>query len=180
MKAEQLKESYWIVYRLPNADNYVGFTSNIDQRMKVHRTRNKRDTSGMIVEGTFATRREARDFEREFHDKGCPGRSDGYLTIDYDEIVRKRKEDPAYKDKRKAVAATVDYKAIAAKIDYEVLAEFNKVIILQYSKQGEFIKEWRSGNEASKALSISRGGISSCLTGRYQTAGGFIWRYKEE
>lgn len=50
--------------------------------------------------------------------------------------------------------------------------------ILQYTKEGEFIKEWVSGIEASKVLGISRGHITECCKGELKSAGGFVWRYK--
>lgn len=49
--------------------------------------------------------------------------------------------------------------------------------ILQFSKDGEFIKEWPSLNEAYRQLGIPTGSICKCLKGRYKSAGGYIWRY---
>ena len=52
--------------------------------------------------------------------------------------------------------------------------------ILQYSLDGEFIKEWYSATEAARVLSIHRTGVKDALKGRAtrKTAGGFIWKYK--
>lgn len=50
--------------------------------------------------------------------------------------------------------------------------------IIQYSKEGEFIKEWEGGSIASKLLNINQGHISQCCKGKLKTAGGYIWRYK--
>lgn len=52
--------------------------------------------------------------------------------------------------------------------------------ILQYSLDGEFIREWKSLSEASKELQLSISCLSYVLNGkrnRKQT-GGFVWRYK--
>jgi hypothetical protein len=49
--------------------------------------------------------------------------------------------------------------------------------IIQYDLQGNFIKEWCGCTEASNNLKINIGSISSCCTGKYKTAGGFIWMY---
>jgi len=63
-------------------------------------------------------------------------------------------------------------------------AEKNKRIfsipILQYNKQGIFIKEWASTREASRILKISPSGINGCLIKRKhrKSAGGFKWKYK--
>jgi nucleosome binding factor SPN SPT16 subunit len=54
----------------------------------------------------------------------------------------------------------------------------NKKKILQYNLNGNFIKEWDSLVEASKALNINRTGITNCLRRKSKHAGGFIWNYK--
>jgi group I intron endonuclease len=61
----------------------------------------------------------------------------------------------------------------------KAIAEKKKKRILQYSKDERFIREWSSVKEAGEVLSISRGNISSSLTGTYKSAGGYIWRYKK-
>ena len=52
--------------------------------------------------------------------------------------------------------------------------------ILQFNKNGEFIKEYESIKAASVALSISSTNIVSALKGRSKTAANYIWRYKYE
>lgn len=52
--------------------------------------------------------------------------------------------------------------------------------ILQYSKSGEFIREWKGASEVERVLSINNGNINSCCKGRYKSSGGFIWKYKEK
>ena len=50
--------------------------------------------------------------------------------------------------------------------------------ILQYTKDGEFIKEWTSGTEASRVLAINLGNIIQCCKGKRNYSGGFVWRYR--
>ena len=50
--------------------------------------------------------------------------------------------------------------------------------IYQYSRDGVLIKEWESIQQASTTLGINRSGIGSTCSGRYKSAGGFIWKYK--
>ncbi len=52
--------------------------------------------------------------------------------------------------------------------------------ILQYDLDGNFIREWQSKTDASKALNINQGNINKALTGKYKYCGNFIWRYKNE
>ena len=49
--------------------------------------------------------------------------------------------------------------------------------ILQFTKSGEFMKEWPSAKEAECQLGIARTSICACLKGRLKSAGRFVWRY---
>lgn len=60
----------------------------------------------------------------------------------------------------------------------EQMIKANSKPILQFDKEEKFIKEWKSIREASNELNIKHSCISNCLSGRYKTSGGFIWRYK--
>lgn len=50
--------------------------------------------------------------------------------------------------------------------------------VLQYSLDGVFIKEWPNAYSAGRELDIS--GIGAACKGNQKTAGGFMWKYKEE
>ena len=52
----------------------------------------------------------------------------------------------------------------------------NSITILQFSKSGEFIKEWSSVCEAGRQLGIQN--ICACCKGRLKSAGGYVWKYK--
>lgn len=49
--------------------------------------------------------------------------------------------------------------------------------IIQFSKDGEFIRKWDSAMDAQRELGIKQGGISECCKEKRKTAGGYIWRY---
>ena len=51
--------------------------------------------------------------------------------------------------------------------------------VLQFTKEGEFIKEFNSQIEAEIETSINNSNISACCRGIYKHAGGFIWKHKE-
>ena len=48
--------------------------------------------------------------------------------------------------------------------------------ILQYTLDGEFVKEWPCAYDVGKEVSSN---IVNCLKGRYKTAYNYIWKYKE-
>lgn len=52
--------------------------------------------------------------------------------------------------------------------------------VLQYDLNGNFIKEWKSLSEASRELKLNRGNIGTCCRLHKGTAGGYIWKFKEE
>lgn len=53
--------------------------------------------------------------------------------------------------------------------------EHKKKRVIQYTLDGDYVSEFSSLKEAREFTGISN--ISNCLTGRYKTAGGFIWNY---
>lgn len=53
-----------------------------------------------------------------------------------------------------------------------------KRVILQFSRQGKFIKEWLSISEARDTLGIALSNIVETARNRRKSAGGFNWRYK--
>lgn len=59
------------------------------------------------------------------------------------------------------------------------MSQAKKIPILQYTKQGVFIREWDSATDVEKELNISQGDISKCCNNNRKSAGKFIWRYKE-
>ena len=65
-----------------------------------------------------------------------------------------------------------------AKDTVEKRAAKKRKPIAQYTVDGNLIREWNSGNEASKFLNIHGGDINRCCKGKLKSAGGFIWGYK--
>ena len=59
----------------------------------------------------------------------------------------------------------------------KAIGEANSKKILQFTKSGEFIREFSSMSEASRQLKINRCSICICCNGKRKSAGGFVWRY---
>ena len=53
---------------------------------------------------------------------------------------------------------------------------FTKTKILQYTLDGKLVKEYDSIRTASKATKAKEGSISSCISGRYKTSVGYVWK----
>ena len=69
------------------------------------------------------------------------------------------------------------YGAINGKKYGAIGGKKNAIPILQFSKDGTFVKEWPSAWEACRHLGIFQQSICACLKGHYKSAGGFVWRY---
>lgn len=52
--------------------------------------------------------------------------------------------------------------------------------VLQYDKQGNFIKEWNSIHEIERNLKIYHGSICKCCKNKLKTTGGYVWKYKND
>ena len=52
--------------------------------------------------------------------------------------------------------------------------------VLQFAKDGEFIAEYFGAREAAKQTGICPSSIIECCNGKRKSAGGFIWKYKNQ
>lgn len=52
--------------------------------------------------------------------------------------------------------------------------------VLQYSKNGEFIKRWCTAKQAFIELKINGSHIGQCCRNERKSAGGFVWKYEIE
>ena len=62
-------------------------------------------------------------------------------------------------------------------INYGTRIKKIKKPILQYTLNGEFVREWPSAADVGKEFSP---GINHCLRGRNKTAYNYVWKYKNE
>ena len=53
----------------------------------------------------------------------------------------------------------------------------NNKQILQYTLNGEFVREWASASDVGKEVSTH---ICNCLKGRRKSAYGYLWKYKDK
>jgi hypothetical protein len=52
--------------------------------------------------------------------------------------------------------------------------------ILQFTKDGEFVRRWDSAIQVESELGIKYSGITKCCEGRYKTSGGYVWGYEKD
>lgn len=58
------------------------------------------------------------------------------------------------------------------------ISDANSKSVIQYTKQGEFVAEYKSAIEAKENTGIDNGHIGKCCNGQRKSAGGFLWEYK--
>lgn len=51
--------------------------------------------------------------------------------------------------------------------------------VIQWSLSGQMLNTFAGQHEASRMTGVNRGNISGAISGRYKTAGGFNWTYKD-
>lgn len=51
--------------------------------------------------------------------------------------------------------------------------------ILQYTKSGEFVREWKSTYDVERNLGYFHNYISYCCNGKLKSAYGYVWKYKD-
>lgn len=98
--------------------------------------------------------------------EGKESRARGVVNTDYSSFQVRR-------------VANTDYVLRSQNMNYHKRSEKFWKALIQFKKDGTFIREWTSGKEASNILKINRGSICSCCKGKAKSAGGFIWKYRE-
>jgi len=58
------------------------------------------------------------------------------------------------------------------------MGDNQKLSVLQYDLDGNFVKEWEGATDAVKSVGKHSTNIIRCCQGKYKQAYGFIWKYK--
>ena len=61
----------------------------------------------------------------------------------------------------------------------EKIKDIKSKPILQFTKHGEFIKEWKNATEAARHINKQNSAISECCLGKRKSIYGYIWKFKE-
>ena len=57
------------------------------------------------------------------------------------------------------------------------IGDANSNKVLQFTKSGEFIREWPSMREVERELGIAQSSICRCCNGKLKSSGGYIWKF---
>ena len=89
-------------------------------------------------------------------------------------------EQPIFLNKIKYDFRKNNMKIKSKKQKKEIKQNNKNLPIIQYDLNMNLIKEYPSIAIASKETGINKCNISACIKNRQKTAGGFIWKYKDE
>lgn len=73
-----------------------------------------------------------------------------------------------------------NYHKIPSKEWVDMIVNVKSIPVMQYSLQGEFIKEWDSAAQAGRETGITDTNIGRVCRGERKTAGGYKWEYKDK
>ena len=52
--------------------------------------------------------------------------------------------------------------------------------VIQYTKDGKFVKEWICAAVAEKYIGVNQNHIRECCRGKVKSAGGYIWKFVKD
>ena len=70
-----------------------------------------------------------------------------------------------------------EHKALHPEV-FEASVVKKSIPIMQYTLDGQFVKEYPSAREVERQTNIHNAHITACCKGKQKTAGGFKWQYK--
>lgn len=62
----------------------------------------------------------------------------------------------------------------------ERIAKSHSKPILQFNKEGDFIRKWESTTQVKRELGFNQGNISSCCKGKLKLTRGYKWGYADD
>lgn len=118
------------------------------------------------------------------HGGSCAGKMSDETKKKLSEINKKENLSEETLMKRSAAMTgrelSDNHKERMSEVWYETHGDALCKIVHQYTKDGVFVKSWKSARYAAKELEISSSLIIQCCRGNRKTTGGFIWKYADE
>lgn len=90
------------------------------------------------------------------------------------------KENQNYGTCKKRRAAKINYATQMRKDIARKNSQKSRKPVVQYDKDGNVVRSFVSGSEASRATNVQPTKISACALGKRKSAGGYIWKFVKE
>jgi hypothetical protein len=160
----------------------IGVTSNVVRRMKEQSV--KEGEYEILEEHTNAKTASVREQELQVQHGYRVDNIPYWKTLRNakksftPEAIAKKIANTDYKAFQAKRIANIDYKARTANTDYKASRAKIEKSVIQFDKQDNFIKKWKSATEAKNELGYKDTcTISACLTGKQKKAQGYVWKY---
>ena len=176
----------YTVYRLENIvtkKNYIGMTSLKPKERWGYGYRGKMKEAikqfpldlcwKKHIEFQTPNKEQALELESELM-KWYDSVENGYNTSSYDSMHYERTEEHG-----KKISKSLTGKHHTEETKKKIRENNPSKPVLQYSKDGIFIAEYPSTQEAERQTGCYHGSICNCCKGKLKSTGGFIWKYKE-
>lgn len=120
--------------------------------------------------------------DKGFHTNGLTGEKSHMFGKHHSEETREKIRvtqlgKTLSKEHKQKLSKSHTGKTLSEKTKKLIGKSFSKPV-LQYTKDGKFIKEWKSGMDVVRELGINHS--YECCNGKQKTSGGFKWKYKNK
>ena len=180
------------IYKITSPSNriYIGQSSNVKERFKAYKQLQKRKFLTKLYRSFLKYGIENHKFEiieeclpellnereRFWQDYYNVNSKKGKMSLEQKNSVIKNLE-KARKNNDYSHTKAEEFKKFSRDNMLRIRKD-SSTVILQYSKSGDFIKEWSKIDDAAKYYNILNSAISNNLKGKSKTCKGFIWKYK--
>jgi group I intron endonuclease len=170
----QEREEYWL--NITNAaDDPLYYNRTNKSRGPKKGTKHTSHKNGIDNKNWGKVRTEEEKIKMSQIKLGKPSGKLGYKCTEEQRVNMSKPKSQLHIQKIKNRKITEDTKQKMSLVKKGKTSNNPKKSILQYDKQGNFIKEWPSIVEANKFIS---GDIGAAVRGKQKIAGGYIWREK--
>lgn len=115
------------------------------------------------------------------------GGEDNHYSQPTEEVIRARAEHFIGKPRDEKTKSKISEKLSGIKRSEETIEKIRNAIVekqgrsvLQFDREGNFIKEWPAAALAARELGADKANIISCCKGKRKSCKNFIWKYKSE
>ena len=166
------------IYIITNAINgkfYIGSSSDIQQRFYNHKSKLLNKTHVNLHLQNSVNKHGFENFKFQVL-ANCPFENLDSLEQWYVDNLKPHYNIRKFVESNRGIVLKEEHKE---KISNSMIGKFCKPV-LQYTKQGELVKEWESLTEAQIEGGFLLSKISACCKGNRKSHGGFLWIYGKE
>ena len=113
------------------------------------------------------------------------GGEDNYYTKPSKEVVRNRAKKCIGKPRSFQTKQSISKMLLGQGKSEETVNKIRRSVsekqgrpVLQLTKTGELVREWKTGAEAAREMHLDKSNLNACCKGKKKSCGGYVWKYK--